>query len=120
MKDFKQRALKASEIYLERKGYEVVATGYECEHGRFDFVAIDDDNLVFVELVCRSVDERIEGETFADSEMTRNQRELVSVSYLSENPNIPEGGVRFDIISLAAIGNEKAIIRHHINCTEGL
>ena len=39
MKDLKERAIKATKLFLERRGYEVVETGRECPAGAIAVVA---------------------------------------------------------------------------------
>lgn len=55
MKDLKERAIKATKLFLERRGYEVIETGWECPAGAIDVVATDDEALVFVEVSVRGV-----------------------------------------------------------------
>ena len=42
MKDLKERAIKATKLFLKRRGYEVIETGWECPAGAIDVVATDD------------------------------------------------------------------------------
>ena len=57
MKDLKERAIKATKLFLERRGYGVVETGWECPAGAIDVVAMEDDILVLVEVSARTADE---------------------------------------------------------------
>lgn len=50
MDSIKQRAIKATEIFLERKGYEVVSAGWSCPEGKVDMVARDGECVVFLEV----------------------------------------------------------------------
>ena len=57
MKDLKERAIKATKLFLERRGYEVVETGWKCPAGAIDVMAMEDDILVLVEVSARTAAE---------------------------------------------------------------
>ena len=112
MKDLKERAIKATKLFLERRGYEVVETDWECPAGAIDVVAMEDDTLVFVEVSARNADEG--GFPEGSGPEGRGRRETAAVAYLAEHEGV-DRPVRFDNVSLVVFGEGKASLRHHIN-----
>lgn len=99
----KEKAITAAARYLERKGYEVI--DMECG---FDLVAKDDEYLVFVTV------QYAFSELPEDIEFDRSKLEKDACKYLL-SCNEEEIKVRFDNISLAILGNDKALLKHGIN-----
>lgn len=112
MKDLKERAIKATKLFLERRGYGVVETGWECPAGAIDVVATDDETLVFVEVSARATAEG--GFPEGGGREDRGRRETVAIAYLAEHEGV-DCPVRFDNVSLVVLGEDKAFLRHHIN-----
>ena len=50
----KPKAIKASERFLESRGYEILETGWECAAGGADIIARDEAAVVFVEVNART------------------------------------------------------------------
>ena len=50
---FGQWGERQARLYLEAEGYGVVAANFRCRAGEIDIVAIDGDELVFVEVKAR-------------------------------------------------------------------
>ena len=78
MDSIKQRAIKATEIFLERRGYEVVSAGWSCPEGKVDMVARDGECVVFLEVTAS------EG-GFAEPQAPRSLRE----SLAARSPTFP-------------------------------
>ena len=112
MKDLKERAIKATKLFLERRGYGVVETGWECPAGAIDVVAMEDDILVLVEVSARTADEG--GFQEGSGLEGRRRRETAAIAYLAEHEDV-DRPVRFDDVSLVVFGEGKAFLRHHIN-----
>lgn len=112
MKDLKERAIKATKLFLERRGYGVVETGWECPAGAIDVVAMEDDILVLVEVSARTADEG--GFPEGSGLEGRRRRETAAIAYLAEHEDV-DRPVRFDDVSLVVFGEGKAFLRHHIN-----
>lgn len=113
MKEMHERAVKAAARYAEIKGYEMIDREWTSEAlaGRIDLVAKDDDAIVFIEVT--AVD-RSEG-GFAEGRLTREQLEMLAVTWLSENDPDDEERVRFDAIDMIVMDDSKALLRHHVN-----
>ena len=104
------RAVEAAARFLEVRGYETLATG---TRGTIDLVARDpeSDDLVFVDVSARPNS----GAGFGDGRNDRETMELLAVSWLVENDFAESVGVRFDKISMIVVGEDRALLRHHIN-----
>ena len=109
------RAVKAAARFLEVRGYETLATGWKSPEtrGAIDLVARDpeSDDLVFVDVSARPNS----GAGFGDGSNDRETMELLAVSWLAENDFAESVGVRFDKISMIVVGEDRALLRHHIN-----
>lgn len=109
------RAVKAAARFLEVRGYETLATGWKSPEtgGTIDLVARDpeSDDLVFVDVSARPNS----GAGFGDGRNDRETMELLAVSWLAENDFAESVGVRFDKISMIVVGEDRALLRHHIN-----
>lgn len=109
------RAVKAAARFLEIRGYETLATGWKSPEtgGTIDLVASDpdSDDLVFVDVSARPNS----GAGFGDGRNDRETMELLAVSWLVENDFAESVGVRFDKISMIVVGEDRALLRHHIN-----
>jgi putative endonuclease len=110
---FNSQALKAATRFLAHRGIEVIETGWECEAGSADIIAKDDDALVFMELKARKgADQGFPSEEATTAKRDRYER--IALKYLASH-NLEESVVRFDILSLVAVAEDRALVRHHIN-----
>lgn len=97
--------------YLVKNGYRILAKNYTCRLGEIDIVAMDKNELVFVEVRTKT------GSGFGSPEesITRaKQRKLVSMAqyYLKANPGSPED-YRIDVIAVTlGASSEAAGIKH--------
>ena len=96
---------------LKMKDYEILETSWQCKHGEVDIIAKDNDELVFIEVNTRRdglADEAI-------SASKRKRYEQIACDYLVNMNDVDFMVVRFDIISIQIIENNRAFLRHHIN-----
>ena len=103
MSELKEKAIKAAEKFLERRGYEVVESNWKSEGGNsLDLVASFD-----------------KGMPEEGSEGSRERREIAAAAWLSEHAD-DEGyvdmPVRFDSIAMMLLSENRALLKHHINC----
>lgn len=108
------RGEEAAARYLKSQGYEIIERNWRCKEGEADIIAVDEDEIVFVEVKTRSND----GSGLPEEAVTRNKRrryEGVALSYISENSWIRAAAVRFDVVSITLIGEDRAFLRHHRN-----
>lgn len=108
-----ERAVRAAKTYIARKGYEVIGESWSKESlaGRIDVIAKDDDAIVFIEVTTSSP----EAGGFAQRNLSREQFEILAAMWLAENPEESEIRVRFDTIAMMVLGEDKAMLRHHID-----
>jgi putative endonuclease len=104
-----ERGLDAAEAYLERAGLSVVEREYPTTHGKVGLIALENNGvLVFANVTTtRNSDKSMR---LATPPMTRRYRRMVT-SYLVEHElDMP---VRFDLITILVIAEDRALLRHH-------
>lgn len=112
-KELGKRGEEAATRYLERRGYNILARNWTCEHGEADIIAQDESALVFVEVKTRANCDYGMPEEAVTPEK-RNRYERIACAFLREYPgsDIP---IRFDVIGLLVVDQNRALIKHHIN-----
>lgn len=106
-----EKAMRGIGTFLARRGMEIVEESWAHGKDRIDFVVDDEGELVFIDCQIREN----EGNGLGDEAPNRKMFERIAAAYLAEHLDIPEGAVRFDIISMLILGDHKALIRHHRN-----
>ncbi|WP_124061367.1 YraN family protein [Gordonibacter sp. Marseille-P4307] len=102
------RAKKGIRVYLERRGFEILEEGWA--HGG-DFIARDEDELVFVH--CQVTQNG--GEGFPEEDADRTALERLAAAYLAEHLDSEDIRIRFDVVSMLIVGESRALLRHHLN-----
>ena len=113
MKELENRAIKAASMFVTRRGYEVLDEewGIPEQEIQIDLVARDEDDIVFIDVKARAY-----GDSLPDEDIDRKRLESVAARWLASHPEQAEDvTVRFDAISLLVIGEDRALLRHHIN-----
>ena len=107
------RAVSASARNLELKGYEVVEQNWSPEGSEesVPLIAYDGDVLVFIDVTVRNGFEGF----IPESETDREAMEVLAARYLAQADVDANVEVRFDIISMMVIGEDRAMLKHHIN-----
>ncbi|ERL09853.1 YraN family protein [Olsenella profusa] len=106
-----KRAKQDVRRYLELKGYEILEDGW-CHGGdSVDFIATDEDDLVFISCQLR----RNSGEGFPKEVIDRDSLERLAAAYLAEHLDSGDCTVRFDAVSMLVLGNDRAFLRHQRN-----
>ena len=114
MSELKNRAIQAANTFVTRRGYEVLDEewGTPEEETRIDLVAKDEDAIVFI-----NVRARANGDSLPDENIDRKRMESNAARWLAEHPDAgSDVTIRFDTISMLVIGEDRALLRHHINC----
>lgn len=111
-----QRGEALAAAYLQRQGYGIIATNWRCAAGEIDIVAIDRQELVFVEVRARRGDRL---GSAAESVTAAKQRRLVALaeSYLHqlEQERRPwDGPYRIDVIAIQLETTAGAARLHHL------
>ena len=111
--DLHDRGIRAAARFLDRRGYQVVEREWECEHGTVELIALDEEWIVFVEVKTRSSCSRgLPAESVSQAKIEKY--ELLACEYLRQNDYV-DRPIRFDIVSIVALADDRAMIRHHIN-----
>ncbi len=111
----KQLGAKGEEAacrFLHRHGYVILERNWSCVAGEADIICLGDSSLVFVEVKTR----RSEAKGFPSEAVSRKKRqryERIALCYLKES-DLVDIDVRFDVVSVIALGHSRAFIRHDI------
>ena len=105
------KANQAIRRYLEMKGFEILEDGWAHGQDSVDFIARDEnDVLVFV---VTQVRDNV-GEGIPEIARDRKGFERIAAAYLAD-ADITDCAVRLDTVSLLVIGNDRALLKHHVN-----
>ena len=111
-----KRSLLAAKRFLERKGFEILATEYRCDAGTVDIVALNpEDSIVSF------VDVNLQIKALPDDAVDRggrSTREKVAMAFLAESTDLfdeSDFAVRFDAIALAVLAGDRVMLRYHTN-----
>ena len=113
---FGDRGEREAERFLLRKGWVIVARGYEDRVGELDIVAVDGPTLVFVEVKTRSSHSKGHPAEAVDFEKQK-QLSRVGLSYLKWH-NLRGVPTRFDIIAITWPSGESPTIEHFLHAFE--
>ena len=112
-KELGRRGEAAAARYLEHMGYDILDMNWQCPAGEVDIVAQDIDALVFCEVKTRtSIEKGFPSE--AVDEEKRARYEKIALWYLRDSC-LDEMRVRFDVIALVAVSEDRALIKHYVN-----
>ena len=114
MDKFTSRAFEASEMFLIRRGYEIIERTWKANDGEgpVGSIAKEDNAIVFVTVKSRKAKDK----GFPESTATREELEAFAIDWLSSNETeCVDCPVRFDVIALILVSPDRAMIRHHIN-----
>ncbi len=92
-------AERAAEQFLIRKGLEPLTRNFRCRLGEIDLVALDDHELVFVEVRYRGPG------SFSRAGLTvdmHKQRKLIRTAalFITRNPRFGLNVMRFDVVAI--------------------
>ena len=106
-----RRGEQAAAAYLERVGFAVLDTNWRTKAGEIDIVARDGDTLVLVEVKTRRT---LTKGTPEDSVTASKQRRIgrLASAYLQAMGTEP-ADVRFDVVTIYVLGEDRALLRHH-------
>lgn len=106
-----RRGEDAAAQYIERSGMQVVDRNWRDGRGELDIVALDGETLVICEVKTRL--SRSAGSP-EEAVTPTKQKRLVRLarSYLA-SAGLGATAVRFDVISISVIDDDRALLRHH-------
>jgi putative endonuclease len=106
-----ERGEDAAAAYLERTGVTVVERNWRCQSGEIDIVALDGTTVVLCEVKTRTTRAKGEPEAAVTAAKRRRYARLAQ-AYLQAS-GLTDAGVRFDVIALLVIAEDRALLRHH-------
>lgn len=105
------KAMKGIKDYLERRGFEILEERWAHGGDTIDFIANEEDALVFISCQLR----QNSGEGFSEEALDRGSLERLAAAYLTEHLDSGDCAVRFDAVSMLVLGEDRALLRHHRN-----
>ena len=111
-KELGMRGEEAAARFLIRRGYDILDRNWKCYAGEADIVARDEDTLIFVEVKTRKDCQKGFPAEAVNAEK-RTRYEKIALAYL-KNYDVVDLTVRFDVISIVVVADDRALIRHHI------
>jgi putative endonuclease len=110
-KQLGQRGEDAAAAFLERVGMQIVERNWRCSAGEIDIVALDGPALVLCEVKTRrSMRAGSPEDAVTPSKQKRYAR--LAGAYL-QHVGAYDVEVRFDVICLLVIAEDRALLRHH-------
>lgn len=106
-----EKALQAASMFLERRGYEVIEEKWAYGNDSIDIIAREDEDLVFVDVRVKADGTRQMPEEKPD----RDRFERIAAAYLTEADEGADFAIRYDIVSILVLNDNKALLRHHRN-----
>ena len=112
-----ERAIEAAERFIERRGTGVPNAEWKSEDGgAIDLMALKDETVVFIDVNARiGADKGMPEENIPAA---HERMKINAAKWLAENDDerFANVSVRFDIISMLVLSEDRALLRHHINC----
>lgn len=105
------RGEEAAARFLRKRGYEVVERNWTCFAGEADIIATDGESLVFAEVKTRrGIKRGFPSEAVDRAKQERYER--IALAYV-QGHCMEEVVVRFDVIAIVAVSEDRALVRHH-------
>ena len=96
---------------LRAQGYEVLDRNWRCSDGEIDLVALDEAELVFVEVKTRtSTAFGDPAEAISPAKASRLRR--LAVHWLAAHPQHRYPSLRFDVVAIIRLGESGPSVRH--------
>jgi putative endonuclease len=105
------RGEEAAVAFLERKGMSIVERNWRCDAGEVDIVALDEATLVLVEVKTRKSVRAGTPESAVTPAKQRRYTKLAA-AYL-QSAGLCDVSVRFDVITLLVVAEDRALLRHY-------
>jgi len=106
-----QRGEDAAAAYLERAGLTIVERNWRSKAGEIDIVALDGETLVLCEVKTRrTVSKGTPEEAVTPTKQRRITR--LAEAYV-QHAGIEPVHVRFDVVSILVLAEDRALLRHH-------
>jgi len=105
------RGEDAAAAYAERIGMTVIERNWRSGRGEIDIIALDGDALVFIEVKTRR-SRRAGTPEEAVSQAKQLRLSRLASTYLTTS-GIEPRTVRFDVIAIDVLAEDRALLRHH-------
>lgn len=106
-----ERGEDAAAAFLDRIGMTMVERNWRCAAGEIDIVALDGDVVVFCEVKTRrTIAKGTPEEAVTPAKQRRYAR--LAAAYLQQ-AGLDCVDVRFDVITLLVLAEDRALLRHH-------
>lgn len=112
-----RRGEDAAAAYLARVGMQLEARNWRCPVGEVDIVARDEGVLVLVEVKTRR-SERAGSAEEAVSPTKQKRIARLAEAYLASTGEDAARGVRFDVVAIRVLGEDRALLRHYRSAFE--
>lgn len=110
--EFEKKAHRAAEAYLMRKGYDIIDPSPRSSAIGF-VVKSEDGAVVFISFAAKAAEDMVPG--LPEEPCSRAEMEQAAVEWLIGYEADGDFSVRFDSITVLAIGKSRAFLRHHKN-----
>jgi putative endonuclease len=105
-----ERGEDAAVAFLERSGLTIVERNWRCQSGEIDIVALDGETLVLCEVKTRRTAAKgTPEEAVTPAKQRRYGRLAAAYVQASSLENV---SVRFDVITLLVVAEDRALLRH--------
>lgn len=104
-----KRGEQEAKKYLEKLTYSMVTRNFKCPYGEIDIIAMDKNELVFVEVKTRCSKKYGEAREAVDKIKSKHIKKAANF-YIYKN-SLEGKFVRFDVIEVY-LKNDKFIVRH--------
>ena len=103
----------AAEHLRRELGMKILVRNVRCPGGELDIIALDDDDMVFVEVRTRSSEEF----TTPEATVTRRKQQFLvrSAQWFMRRKKLNRWNPRFDVVAVVWPNDGKPVIRHHRN-----
>ena len=105
-----ERGEDAAAAFLERVGLTIVERNWRCPAGEIDIVALDGDTVVLCEVKTRRSASKGTPEEAVTPAKRRRYAKLAQAYLL--HAGVEPVPVRFDVITLLVIAEDRALLRH--------
>jgi putative endonuclease len=106
-----ERGEDAAVAFLDRVGMTVVERNWRCSAGEVDIVALDDGAIVLVEVKTRRTVRKGTPEEAVTPAKRRRYAKLAAAYLQAAGVSAVE--LRFDVITLLVVAEDRALLRHH-------
>jgi len=106
-----QRGEDAAAAYMKRAGLTIVERNWRCQAGEIDIVALDGETLVLCEVKTRRT--AAKGSAADAITPAKQRRYLKLAAAYTQFAGLGPVEIRFDVITLLVVAQDRALLRHY-------